>query len=64
VPLAENDPEATLDLQAVFSTVYDRAGYDYSLNYRRPIEPPLSETDAAWVRERLAGWGKGEPWGA
>ena len=56
VPLAENDPEATLDLQAVFSTVYDRAGYDYSLNYRRPVEPPLSETDAVWAQEQLAAW--------
>jgi hypothetical protein len=56
VPLAENDREATLDLQAVFSTVYDRAGYDYSLNYRRPIEPPLSEVDATWTQEQLASW--------
>jgi hypothetical protein len=56
VPLAGNDSEATLDLQAVFSTVYDRAGYDYSLNYRRPVEPPLSETDAVWVQEQVAAW--------
>jgi uncharacterized protein DUF4058 len=56
VPLVENDPEATLDLQAVFNTVYDRAGYDYSLNYRRPVEPPLSEADATWIQEQLAAW--------
>jgi hypothetical protein len=49
VPLAGEDPDVLLDLQAVFTTVYDRAGYDYSLNYRRPVEPPLSEADAAWV---------------
>ena len=56
VPLAENDRDVTLDLQAVFNTVYDRVGYDYSLDYRRSVEPPLSEPDAAWVRELLVAW--------
>jgi hypothetical protein len=54
VPLAGNDPDVPLDLQAAFTTVYDRAGYDYSLDYRHPVEPPLSEGDAAWVQECLA----------
>jgi uncharacterized protein DUF4058 len=51
VPLTGNDPAVPLDLQAVFNTVYDRAGYDYSLDYRRPVEPPLSEADAPWAQE-------------
>jgi hypothetical protein len=50
VPLAGNDPDAVIDLQAVFTTVYERAGYDYSLDYQRAVEPPLSEVDAAWDR--------------
>jgi hypothetical protein len=54
VPLAGDDPDVALDLQSSFTTVYDRAGYDYSLNYRQPIEPPLSDVDAAWVRQILA----------
>jgi hypothetical protein len=53
VPLAGNDPDTVIDLQIVCGTVYDRAGYDYSLGYHRPVEPPLSEADAAWVKERL-----------
>ncbi len=53
VPLRDNDPDAKLDLQALFTVVYDRAGYDYSLDYRSPIEPPLSEEDAVWVQEVL-----------
>jgi len=53
VPLAADDPDVMLDLQAVFDTVYERAGYDYSLDYHRPVEPPLSDADAAWVRELL-----------
>jgi len=53
VPLAESDPEVALDLQQVFTTVYDRSGYDYALDYQRPIEPPLAEADAGWVARLL-----------
>ncbi len=54
IPLAEGDPDVSLDLQAIFDTTYDRAGYDYALNYTKPIEPTLSETQQAWVVEMLA----------
>jgi hypothetical protein len=54
IPLAEEDDDLTLDLQAVFSAVYDRALYAYSLDYRAPIEPPLNEADAARVQQLLA----------
>ena len=54
VPLAEGDPDVQLDLQTVFDTTYDRAGYDYSLKYSNPIDPPLSEAQRAWVAEILA----------
>ncbi len=50
VPLAGDDPDVPLDLQAAFITTYDRAGYDYALDYRRPIEPPLDPATADWVR--------------
>lgn len=51
VPLAGNDPDVILDLQAIFNTVYDRAGYDYSLDYRHSIEPHLSDADTSWVQQ-------------
>ncbi|MFM9961865.1 MAG: DUF4058 family protein [Planctomycetaceae bacterium] len=54
IPLAEGDPDVSLDLQAVFDTTYDRSGYDYALNYRKPVEPPLSDSQQAWVAEVLA----------
>jgi uncharacterized protein DUF4058 len=54
IPLAGDDADVPLDLQAAFDTAYDRAGYDLSLDYRRPVEPALSEADAAWVQEVLA----------
>jgi len=54
IPLAGKDPDVPLDLQSVFDTVYDRAGYDYSLDYTREVEPPLDPEDAEWVRQVLA----------
>ncbi|MBI3271193.1 MAG: DUF4058 family protein [Planctomycetes bacterium] len=53
IPLAAPDPDAPLDLQAAFTTTYDRAGYDYSLDYRANLEPALPAADGAWIRERL-----------
>ena len=53
IPLLKGDPDVNLDLQAVFNTVYERAGYDYSLDYERELEPPLKPEDAKWVRECL-----------
>jgi hypothetical protein len=58
VPLADDDPDVTLDLQAVFTSAYDRAGYDYSLDYDGPTDPALNERDDAWVREVLKGLGR------
>jgi hypothetical protein len=53
VPLAGDDEAVALDLQPVLNVVYDRAGYDYSLDYRGPVDPPLSEADAAWAKQVL-----------
>ena len=53
VPLMEGDPDALLDLQAVLSTAYDRAGYDLSVDYAREPLPPLSPDWAAWSDRRL-----------
>jgi hypothetical protein len=48
VPLTTGDPDARLDLQAVLTTAYDRAHYDYSINYTREPNPPLPPEWAAW----------------
>jgi hypothetical protein len=53
VPLAEADADIVLDLQAICTTVYDCAGYDYSLNYRQTIAPPLSDAEQAWAQQLL-----------
>jgi hypothetical protein len=53
IPLRGKDPDAPLDLGSVFRTVYDRAAYDLSLDYRQDPQPPLDAEDAAWARELL-----------
>jgi hypothetical protein len=53
IPLKGRDEWAKLDLQEIFTTVYDRGGYRYLLDYNRPVEPPLSDEEQSWVQERL-----------
>jgi hypothetical protein len=55
VPLADDDPDAALDLQAVVTTVYDRGGYDYALDYDlSAVTPKLNGEVASWASEVLA----------
>lgn len=53
IPLSIEDPDVALDLQFVFTLVYDRAGYDYSLNYKQKIDPPCSVSELAIVQQTL-----------
>lgn len=54
VPLSGSDPEVPLDLQAAFGRVYERAGYDYSIDYESALEPPLAAGDQKWITALLA----------
>jgi len=49
VPLAGDDPELKLDLQAILHHLYDTRGYGKFI-YDTPPDPPLSPEDAAWAR--------------
>jgi hypothetical protein len=54
IPLRPTDQDIPLDLQAVFTAIYDKAGYDLSLDYSQP--PPLPAFDDVtqnWVSELL-----------
>ena len=52
--LIDGDSDVSLDLQGVFETIYDRAGYGYSVDYSAELDPPLSQEDAAWVAAVLS----------
>jgi hypothetical protein len=53
VPLDEDDPDVPLDLQTVFDSTYDRAGYDYRLDYSRRLVPSLDDASTRWLQEQL-----------
>lgn len=46
LPLKPGDEELAVDLQAIVKSLYDRAGYDFRIDYRQPLPPPaLSEAE-------------------
>jgi Protein of unknown function (DUF4058) len=49
LPLQPTDTEFQVDLQALFGGVYDRAGFDLSIDYTQPPIPQLKEEDAVWA---------------
>lgn len=49
LPLRSQDVEPTVNLQQLFTEIYDKAGYDYRIDYTSEIVPPLSEQEQAWV---------------
>jgi hypothetical protein len=53
VPLLYPEPDLRLDLQPLLDDIYALGRYDELLNYERPLQPALSDPDAAWVREQL-----------
>lgn len=55
VPLKGNDPDVLLDLQKAFTTVYERARYQLSLDYSADVIPPLSQADREWSKTLLGG---------
>jgi Protein of unknown function (DUF4058) len=59
IPLRCKGAEVPLDLGAVFRSVYDRAAYDVSLDYRKPPQPALEGDDARWAKDLLRGRGGG-----
>ena len=52
IPLAGDDPDVKLDLQAVLEQTYE-AGYRERLNYVVPCNPPLAPAEQAWANQRI-----------
>ncbi|NJK67150.1 MAG: DUF4058 family protein [Microcoleus sp. CSU_2_2] len=53
LPLREEDVEPIVNLPELFAGVYDRAGYDYRIDYDRVPVPSLSEENLVWAKELL-----------
>jgi hypothetical protein len=57
IPLAPPDPDITLALQPLVEAIYARSRYSRDIDYHRPLTPPLSAAEQAWLEERLRGQG-------
>jgi hypothetical protein len=53
VPLLPDDADILLDLQQIFTAVYDLLGFDLALDYSQAPEILLDEKAAAWATEHL-----------
>jgi hypothetical protein len=57
VPLSRPDPDLTLALQPLVEAIYERGRYRESIDYSRPLVPPLSAEQAAWLERQLRNGG-------
>ncbi len=55
VPIREGVRPAVLPVQDMLRAVYDDGRYGDSIDYARPLEPPLDPDDAAWAAALVAG---------
>jgi len=53
LPLAADDRDTVLDLQAVFARCYDQGGFNGGIDYKKPPTVPLDPEDGKWVEELL-----------
>ena len=54
IPLLPGDAEPNLELNEILHALYERAGYDLSIDYQQPPVPRLRKDDKAWVATILA----------
>ncbi len=53
VPLLPEDQEPWLDLGELINEIYERAGFDYRIDYAQDLIPSLSQENKDWVNQVL-----------
>jgi hypothetical protein len=53
IPLARPDPDIPLALQPMIDEIYKRFRYERSIDYKKPLTPPLDAADSAWLKQQL-----------
>lgn len=53
VPLSKPDPDLSLALQPLVDSIYERSRYGKDIDYTKPLMPPLSAKEVAWLEKRL-----------
>ncbi len=52
LPLKNSEEGIEVNLQKILEALYDRAGYEYRIDYQQPIPPPaLSPANQAWIAQ-------------
>lgn len=59
IPLRASDKPVLLPLQTLFDGAYEDGRYDQTIDYSRPLDPPLHPEDAAWAEQLVKASGKG-----
>jgi hypothetical protein len=53
VPLAKPDLDLSLNLQPMIEAIYERSRYERSIDYNKPLTPPLDAAETAWLQQQL-----------
>jgi hypothetical protein len=53
VPLSKPDHDITVDLQPMIAAIYQRFRYARSIDYSKPLNPPLDPAEALWLEKQL-----------
>jgi hypothetical protein len=53
VPLEPEEAEPLIELQSLMNQIYDRAGFDYRVNYAADPPEPLSQAEKDWIAQQL-----------
>jgi hypothetical protein len=61
IPLSEDDPDTTLDLQAAFEQVYVDGRYWRRVRYDQKCKPGLMSHDQKWADEQMASFRAARP---
>ncbi len=61
VPLAEPDPDVTLDLQSALETIYWNGRYVKRVRYEEPCMPPLAAKEQKWANKRWSAYKAAQP---
>jgi hypothetical protein len=56
VPLDEPDADIPLRLQSMIEAIYKRSRYGGSIDYKKPVRPPLRGAEAKWLKTHLRQW--------
>jgi hypothetical protein len=53
IPLAKPNSDIPVDLQPMIGEIYQRFRYPRSIDYSKPLTPPLDAAETGWLKQQL-----------